>query len=544
MALKDYPEWVLAHKKPGEEIRLIKGKYYVYKCSSFYDKETKKHKKVTGEYLGRITETDGFLPAIRRMIKLKDAQTGEQTIQKVDVKKYPIDTINFDGVRNLEYGFYCFYLERIMPKYVPYLKYFFPYEWQTLLAMSYCRLMFQSPLNRMQSDFKKSYMSRVLPEAHLSEKYLTGFIRDLGQKRGLIIAFFQEIGKGCENVIFDGTDIISASRLMSINKVTKTKRGTYDEALNVMCAYSTDTNMPLGYVMTGGNIKDISEFEDCLDELSISKDDTVVLLEEGATITLDKGFVSEKNLSIMESRKIDYIVSLKRNDHHIDYSCTKNPEMSEYDGYFEYEGERIWYKELGKWDDEHPDRLLYLYYNKKRADIEAQDFQKYNSSLKKDDYVTKYKESYFRFGTIVLACPDKKFDPQICIAQNRYFNYKAREHVEDSISAIKTVVGADVTRMQDEVALEGWMFTNYLALCWYYVMRGMIMDKKLISKFSPKAIFQMFIGVRVIGIGKQWKLTHILKRDSVALRKIGIIPSTNYVYPGSTVPDDEEDDDN
>lgn len=403
--------------------------------------------------------------------------------------------------------------------------------------------MFQSPLNRMQSDFKKSYMSKVLSEAHLSERFLTGFIRDIGQKRGLIISYFQEMGKGCENVIFDGTDIISASRLMSINKITKTKTGTYDEALNVMCAYSTDKNMPLGYILSAGNIKDVSEFEDCLDELSISVDDTIVLLDEGTSITVDKGFVSGKNLCMMEDRKIDYIASLKRNDPHIDYSCTKNPDMSGYDGYFEYQGDRIWYKELGQWDNDHPNRLLYLFYNKKRADIEIQDFQKHNSSLKKEEYVKKYKENYFKFGTITIVCPKKKFDEKICIPQNRYFNYKSREHVEDSISALKTVVGADVTRMQDDVAMEGWMFTNYLALCWYYIMRGIIMDKKLIAKFSPKAIFQMFIGVRVLGIGQQWKLTHILKKDSSALRKIGIIPSTSYIYPGSK-PQDSDDEDN
>jgi len=82
MALKDYPEWVLIHKQPGTEIRLIKGKYYVYKYSSFYEKETKKHKKVTGEYLGRITEADGFIPAARRMVKLEDAETWQQKTQE------------------------------------------------------------------------------------------------------------------------------------------------------------------------------------------------------------------------------------------------------------------------------------------------------------------------------------------------------------------------------------------------------------------------------------------------------------------------------
>ncbi|MFA7689442.1 MAG: hypothetical protein WCX96_05085 [Bacilli bacterium] len=30
MALKNYPEWVLAHRGKGKEIRHINGKYYLY----------------------------------------------------------------------------------------------------------------------------------------------------------------------------------------------------------------------------------------------------------------------------------------------------------------------------------------------------------------------------------------------------------------------------------------------------------------------------------------------------------------------------------
>lgn len=61
MALSEYPGWVLAHKGPGTEIRQIRGKYYLYRCSSFYDPETKRTRKKTGEYLGRITE-EGLVP--------------------------------------------------------------------------------------------------------------------------------------------------------------------------------------------------------------------------------------------------------------------------------------------------------------------------------------------------------------------------------------------------------------------------------------------------------------------------------------------------
>ena len=56
-----HPDWVLKHKMKNTEIRLIKGKYYLYERYSKYCPKTKKARKVTGKYLGTITES-GFKP--------------------------------------------------------------------------------------------------------------------------------------------------------------------------------------------------------------------------------------------------------------------------------------------------------------------------------------------------------------------------------------------------------------------------------------------------------------------------------------------------
>ena len=37
-----HPEWALAHKKPGTELRKIKGRYYLYDYKTVYDKEKKR----------------------------------------------------------------------------------------------------------------------------------------------------------------------------------------------------------------------------------------------------------------------------------------------------------------------------------------------------------------------------------------------------------------------------------------------------------------------------------------------------------------------
>jgi hypothetical protein len=49
------PDWAVQHKRPGTEIRLISGKYYLYEVSSQWDAALIRPKKKTGAYLGRIT---------------------------------------------------------------------------------------------------------------------------------------------------------------------------------------------------------------------------------------------------------------------------------------------------------------------------------------------------------------------------------------------------------------------------------------------------------------------------------------------------------
>lgn len=44
-ARKEYPEWVEKFRKPGFEIKEIKGGYYLYAYKTIYNKETKKPKK-------------------------------------------------------------------------------------------------------------------------------------------------------------------------------------------------------------------------------------------------------------------------------------------------------------------------------------------------------------------------------------------------------------------------------------------------------------------------------------------------------------------
>ena len=76
----------------------------------------------------------------------------------------------------------------------------------------------------------------------------------------------------------------------------------------------------------------------------------------------------------------------------------------------------------------------------------------------------KFHEKRHAFGTVAMIENTGKSSREI------YVDYKTRGEVETMIDTLKNVVDADRTCMQNELALEGWMFVNMIALKWYYVI--------------------------------------------------------------------------
>lgn len=60
--MADYPDWVLKYKTKGTYINYQNDKYYLYSAHSERVPGTKKVRRVSDGYLGRITEKDGLIP--------------------------------------------------------------------------------------------------------------------------------------------------------------------------------------------------------------------------------------------------------------------------------------------------------------------------------------------------------------------------------------------------------------------------------------------------------------------------------------------------
>jgi hypothetical protein len=93
ICLADYPDWVLKHKKKGTYINYTNGKYYLYAAHSERIPGTKKVRRVSDGYIGRITREDGLIPA-------RDKVSGD-----IIVFEYGLSMTAFALCKNIYYAF-------------------------------------------------------------------------------------------------------------------------------------------------------------------------------------------------------------------------------------------------------------------------------------------------------------------------------------------------------------------------------------------------------------------------------------------------------
>ena len=477
-----HPQWALRHKRKGTEIRFINGSYYLYKITSKWDPEKKRSKKITLGLLGKITEKDGFIESEKHKLKQQQKIQGNITVK--------------------EYGI-SFLITNKLINYVDLLKKHFPDKWKFILALSYCRFAYQSPLKNCPYLFQKSYLSEDIKNAGLSSSMVSKKLKELGLERKQILNFFKEFKVENDSILFDGTDMFSQSKKMSYPHKSKTKKGTFDDIVNVMFVFSTKLMSPLYYRLLPGNIKDISSFKLCLNEAEVND----------ATVIADKGFYSKKNIEQLDNENIKYIIPLKRNSSLIDYKPVMTGDLKKFNGYFLYEKKIIWYYET-----EVSGKRLIIYKNDELKTQETKDYLTRCETLPEMYNEKDFFKKQYQFGTIsLLSNIDKNIN-----AQEIYERYKTRHQIENMIDVFKNIFEADKSYMQNDDAIEGWMFINFMVMHWYYQIIRMLQVLKLNNKYSPKDIILFLSNVKKVKINNKWYDSELTKNEKELFDKLKI----------------------
>lgn len=439
-----------------------------------------------------ITEEKGLVPPRRRQVEIEnqrvDAEAGSG---KISVPEPKLGQVK-------EYGLSSFITTQC-DELTDSLKATLPTVWNRIMAMAYCRLRSQSPLKYIQEDFADSYLSQTLGTSGLSARSLTDFLKSLGKNREGILAFMRKYSGGGGNILFDGTDILSASAKMDFPRMSKTKLGGFAEAINLMLAFSTKRMLPVYYRILPGNVKDITAFMTSFDEFG----------DTSATAIGDKGFYSKKNVEELEKRKVNYIIALRRSTAGLDYHAFDNHNS---DGHFFYAGRLI------KYSSQSIDgRRVYLYRDARHAAEEETDYLRRVDDEKYEEYTM---ETYVRkvpqFGTIALMVSGD------IDAKKAFDDYKSRCDIEQEIDVLKTDLDALTSYMQDNERLEGWMFINFIALHIFYMIRRRLVDSNLTEKMSTREAIRILCRQRIVRLNDEWKMAEASSKDMAQLEALGI----------------------
>jgi transposase len=483
--MSKFPQWVLDHKRKGTEVRLISNRYYLYQITSKWNPEKKRAVKITLGCLGSITE-NGFVHSEKHLLKSKLTFASPSTI----VQK--------------EFGFTNFiklYLSDITSN----LSKAFPDSWQTLLVLAYARFLYQAPLKKMEFRYDHSYLSQLYPDLKLDKNSLTIFIRTIGDQRDNIRKYFKAFWNKdiSHNILFDVSSLVSMSENMEhFPKVGYNSSGGHDPQINLMLIHSTAMRMPMYYRVLPGNVREVTAFKNCLKEFGNSKDITIIT---------DKGFYSHKNLSEINTLKVDFIIPLRRNDSLIDYSKINEGFIKKnLDGHFIFENRVIWYYiTTNTWGQ------TYVFIDDFLKANESRDYL-LRAYKKDEENFDDYHQKEYQFGTLAMLT-NKKNTP----AKEIYESYKSRNEIEITFDAFKNVLEADRTYMQNDSAMEAWIFINFIATQIYYIIYNNLIDKKMIDKLSPKEVGELLSEIRKIKLDETWYMAEVPKKTTNVLNKLG-----------------------
>lgn len=473
-----HPQWATKYKKKGTELRRINGRYYLYAVSSKYDPIKKRARKITGKLLGKITKEEGFRESEKEQLR-------KSVTSNVQTKEYGVSA----------------FLESQCKEYETLLQKHFPDHWKTIIALAYGKLTHQCPLKNMEHHYQQSFLSEKHPDLALSSKSIAGLLREIGQNRERITHFFRAFQQKDDHILFDGTDLFSKSQKMTIPKISKSKKGTFESLVNIMFVFSLGAHLPVYYRILPGDIKDIKAFELCLKESQI----------QNAVVIIDKGFYSASNIQQLDETNLKYIIPLRRNNSLIDYSPIQSGNKKRFEGFFEYEGRMIWHASFQKDGKE-----MVLYLDEELRVRETKDYLRRTETFPEKYSIGEFHQKQHEFGTITLMNNLKKTSEEI------YLHYKSRGKIEDMIDTFKNTLQADKSYMQNEHALEAWMLINFIALHWYYKIYQLLIHKKLTKKYAPMDIIAFLRDVRKVKMNGEWYTAEMTQKTATLLSSLGI----------------------
>lgn len=484
-----YPDWVEAHRGPGREIKKKGNCFYLSTYKTIYDKKSKKPKKVTLQYLGKITPDGLQAPVVReREIKINPP---------LEFGTYHLlDVLGKDILDNLAEVFG----EDIG---------------QTIFVLGKQGIVEPAPMKRRGLIYDNSYDSVTYPGKALSPASLTRLLADIGGQREKQVKFMKKYLTQDQYIIFDGTRLVIYSGSNELGQLGYNHCGIKAPQANLLYCFSLrPTKGPVYFRVNAGDKTDYDTIVNAIYETEIKN---VIMIA-------DKGFGSQSNFNFFKENGLSFIVPLRRDSNEIDYSTIDTQKYTTFDGYFAYHDRTILYQVLSrngikeqkvevkkrgrkkKGEDDNveyemvriAERLTVLFLDVTLRGQEMNDYAMRLRQANEGYTMGGFGEKQDSFGTITLT---SNVD---LTAEELYGIYKERGLIEDGNKAYKNVLDVGASNLQSEQSYNGWLFVNHIALMLYYRIFNRLKEKNVNQCISVEDVIARLSRVTMQKIDGKW----------------------------------------
>lgn len=443
------------------EVKKNNGHLYLYKATSVRDPAKKWPRKVTGEYIGKITP-EGLI----------ETKTRERTVY--------------------EYA-NVMLLSSIVEDITPQLRTCFPDEWRELAALSIVRTIRNTPIKYVKDAWEKLYLSTKV-EASLSRNTVSDLLRAVGADWDAQSRFFASLIKGNSIFYFDLSSIFSRSANLNLAEKGYNKEHLFLDQINFALLFSQEQKTPVMLKSMPGSIRDVKSLRNLMEEFPLKQ----------CILILDRGFFSKNNIDGILSLGASFIQPLRRNSKLINYKLKPNQPFM-----YRERGIKFTVKEFSRGGEK---LRLFLYEDVLLGGEEHSNLIKLQVKREKQFVID---ES--RLGKVsILTNLDWS-------GERVYGLYKEKEEIEQAFDAMKNELENDKCYLGDDDAVRGYFFVSFLSLYLYFRVLEMIRAADLTSELSVDELLFQLSKVYIVkhSNGKE-RLSEIPSKVEKLMAKLGI----------------------
>lgn len=463
--------WVDGQRALGEkciEVKKRNNGYYVYRSTTFWDKQSKKRRK-RSSYVGVLDEKNGLVPG----------KKGLDSLRRVSVREYGNSLLLDWALQDL-----------VVP-----LEDAFGGLWPTVYALVMTRSLGYTPLKSVRREWTRLYNIRGL-EPDLSPVRLGRLLSFIGENRNMQEMVFEAIANGSE-LVYDLSTVFTRSENITIAEKGYNKEHWYIPQVNIALFCSLDMGMPTRVRVIPGSVRDAKSLYASLEEECM----------EDCTLVLDRGFSSLETVKFLSEKGVKYVLPAKRN------SLLYKEKTVPTDHFF-------YHKRLVKTAKKKED--LFFVYVYEDQDLLLEETKTLYERLDKGLERKRFEKSMEKAGRIIIMSNVDTSCEQL------YKMYKSRDRIEKMFDTYKTVLEADKLYLQDTLSVHGHVFIGFLCLYVYTKIEVMLKKADLDSKYTPTDMLKEYSKIYMLQHEKGNIITEITKTIETLDQKtkLNLFPKT------------------